>query len=66
MQYLAALVRIAIVAIWIFMMYSHPQPQTPPFCSGLAFVLIGFSLCLNRIMAVKGTPCLMKCFTKKK
>jgi len=65
MQYLAILIRLAIVVIWVSMMYGHPM-HTPPFCSGLAFVLIGFSLCLNRIMAVKGTPCLLSCFNKKK
>ena len=64
MQYVAALIRLAIVAIWVSLMYNHAM-QTPPFCSGLAFVLIGLSLCLNRIMAVKWTPCLLSCIKKK-
>jgi len=65
MQYLAALIRLAIVGIWVYMVVKY-ELGTPPCLSGVAFILIGLSLCLNRIMAVKWTPCLIKCFTKKK
>ncbi len=65
MQYLALALRAGIVIIWIMMMYQNAS-MTPPFLSGLAFILIAWALCLNRIMAVKWTPCLMKCFNKTK
>ncbi len=65
MQYLAALLRVGIVGIGIYMVVKY-NAGTPPFLSGIVFVLIGLSLCLNRLMAVKNTPCLMKCFHKNK
>lgn len=65
MQYVAALIRLIIVIIWVYMISTNPMGSAPCM-SWVAFILISISLCLNRIMTIKWTPCLLKCFNKKK
>jgi len=60
MWYVALVMRLAIVGIWIFMMVQNPVPQTPPFCSGLAFVLIWAYLGLTAVAWPKAMLCPFK------
>jgi len=64
MQYLSAILRFSIVVIGGYMIYKF-EAGTPPFLSGIAFILVAFSLCVNRLMAIHGTKCLISFLDKK-
>jgi len=43
-QILRTLSGVVVIAIGIFMVVNHPEPQTPPFCSGIVFIILGLNL----------------------
>jgi len=62
MKYLAFVMRLAIIAIWVFMIITSPGPLTPPFTSWVAFVLIWLYLALTAIFWPKTMLCpFIKC-----
>ena len=65
MRYVAAVLRLLLVIIGIKLIMDN-QMGSAPYLSWVAFIIIAISLCLNRIMAVKKTPCLISYFNKKK
>ncbi|USN58213.1 MAG: hypothetical protein H6767_08050 [Candidatus Peribacteria bacterium] len=65
MAVVALLVRLALVIIGVTMMVQSTSWGTVECLTGVGFILAAVGLCLNRIMAVKGTPCLMSCMNKK-
>jgi len=65
MKYIAALLRLLLVVIGIKLIMDNPF-LTTGCLTGVWFILTALSLCLNRIMAVKWTTCIISCFNKKK
>jgi hypothetical protein len=57
MWYIALIIRLLIIATWIFMIVQNPVPQTPPFCSWAAFILIGVYLQLLSVFWPKAMLC---------
>jgi hypothetical protein len=58
MKYFAIVLRILIIAIWIKMMALwNWTPNTPPFCSGIGFILIGVYLSLQALFWPRALIC---------
>ena len=58
MKYFAIILRILIIVIWVQMLIlAEWKPHTPPFCSGIGFILIGLYLALQAIMWPKSMIC---------
>lgn len=58
MKYFAIILRIAIVVVWIHMLQlAQWTPNTPPFCSGIGFILIGLYLWLQAMIWPKAMLC---------
>ena len=43
MEYLIMILNVAVIGIWIYMLANNKKVWTPPFMSGVAFILIGLS-----------------------
>ncbi len=62
MKYLALVIRLAILAIWIYLMLKNPGIQTSAFLSWLAFFLIGIFLTMISVAWGKSVRCpFIKC-----
>ena len=57
-QILRTLSGVIVIAIGIFMVSSYPVPQTPPFCSGVVFIILGLNLWIANCPLIHG---LRKC-----
>ena len=58
MKYFAMILRIAIIVMWVHMMHlGNWTPNTPPFCSGIGFILIGLYLALQSAVWTKAMLC---------
>ena len=61
MKYFAMILRILIIVVWFKMMSMGGAegwtPNTPPFCSGIGFVLIGLYLALQSFVWPKALLC---------
>jgi predicted tellurium resistance membrane protein TerC len=58
MKYFAIILRILIIAVWIKMMALwNWTPNTPPFCSGIGFILIWIYLTLQALIWPKAMLC---------
>ena len=61
MWYVAMILRILIILVWIQMMnLSGWTPNTPPFCSGVGFILIWVYFALLSIVGPKKMLCPIK------
>jgi len=58
MKYFAIILRILIIVFWVHMMHlSNWTPDTPPFCSWVAIILIGLYLGLQAMIWPKAMLC---------
>lgn len=60
MKYLAMLIRVVIIVIWIFMIVQNPEPRTPPFCSWVVFILVWIYFTLLATVWPKALLCPFK------
>lgn len=65
MAVVALLVRLGLVVVGVMLIMESSAWGSVECLTGVGFILAAVALCLNRIMAVKGTPCLMSCMNKK-
>lgn len=71
MKIVAMILRILIILVWIKMMaLGNWTPDTPPFCSGVGFILIWIYFTLMATVGPKALLCPLKkcdseCSTKK-
>lgn len=58
MRFVAVIIRILIIAMWVNLMYlSWWTPATPPFCSGISFILVWIYLQLQSVFWPKSMLC---------
>jgi len=58
MKYIAIVIRILIIVVWIKLMsLSGWKPLTPPFCSWLWFILIWLYLVLQALFGPRAMTC---------